>query len=302
MIYPSRLMISVVLVLTLLALSAASCSKGVADDDRLGVIVSILPQAEFLEKVGGDRVDVTVMVPYGADPHYYEPSPVQMMKLARSSMYVKVGSGIEFELFYLDQILAQNRDMIVVDCSRGITLLPADHDHAHEPQNNEQEEEHATDPHIWLSPVNARIMVQNIFEGLVHLDPEGRGYYEENRDAYLQELRELDEEIRAELANSQGSLFLSYHDFAGYFAEEYGLNFMAIEVEGKDLSPLWIQEIVQTARSMGVKVIFSPPQSGLERVSVIAREIGAGIVEFDPLARHYVENMRVFARELIKAS
>jgi ABC-type metal ion transport system, periplasmic component/surface adhesin len=102
-------------------------------EGKIGVIVTILPQAEFVEKIGGNRVSVMVMVPPGASPHSYEPKPDQLVQVSKAKMYAKVGSGVEFERVWMDKIINTNREMVVVNCSRGIELIEGD-------------------PHVWLSP------------------------------------------------------------------------------------------------------------------------------------------------------
>ena len=128
------------------------------DKQKIGIVVSILPQAEFVEKVGGDKVKVVVMIPPGASPHTYEPTPGQLKEVSKSKIYAKVGSGIEFELVWMDKIIGINKEMMVVDCSKGVDLIKGD-------------------PHIWLSPKNAKIMVENIYEGLVKIDFKNQEYF-----------------------------------------------------------------------------------------------------------------------------
>jgi zinc transport system substrate-binding protein len=120
--------------------------------------------------------------------------------VAEAKMYAKVGSGIEFELSYMDKIEAVNKSMPVVDCSKGIELI-----------SSVDPDEPGNDPHIWLSPNDAKIMVQNICEGLAQVDPDNRAYYKQNRDAYLQQLDDLDQEIGTKLADVQNRAFIVLH-------------------------------------------------------------------------------------------
>lgn len=163
--------------------------------DKIVVAVSLLPQAGFVKEVGGDRINVFVMVPPGYNPHAYELTPSQMTELSQALMYAKVGSNIEFELVWMDDLVALNKDMLVVDCSQGIELRGMTD--APEQEHKEVDHEHTgLDPHIWMSPSNAQIMVRNIAGGLIQIDPDNRAYYEQNRDAYLQKLAQLDRDIR----------------------------------------------------------------------------------------------------------
>jgi zinc transport system substrate-binding protein len=121
---------------------AAGCNHETETEGKIVVVVTILPQAEFVESVGGEKVDVTVMVPPGASPHTYEPTPSQMKALSEAKLYAKVGSGVDFELVWMDKLIEQNKDMLVVDCSEGITLQEMT-------APDEDEEEHGgMDPHM----------------------------------------------------------------------------------------------------------------------------------------------------------
>lgn len=123
-------------------------------EEKIGVVVTIIPLADFVGQVGKDKVEVTVMVPSGANPHTYEPTPVQLKKISQAQLYVKVGSGVDFELAWMDKIRVINKEMLICDSSHreGIKLIDQD-------------------PHIWLFPRNAKIMVQNICQTLAEIDP-----------------------------------------------------------------------------------------------------------------------------------
>lgn len=257
-----------------------------AEDGKIGVVVTLLPQADFVEKVGGDHVKVTVMVPPGASPHTYEPTAGQLREVSRAQMYAKVGSGIEFELAWFDKIREVNREMLVVDCSKGIQLRGA-------------EDEQGADPHIWTSPRNARVMVENICAGLIQIDPEHEAEYTANRDRYLQELDGVDAYIHARLDRyTKHRVFLIYHPSFGYFAAEYNLTQLAIEHEGKAPSPKVIQDCIDYARQYNLSYLYVEPQFATRDAEVIAHEIGGQIVFIDPLPLDYCATMRSVAASL----
>lgn len=259
---------------------------------KIGVAVTLLPQVEFVESVGGDKVDVIVMVPSGASPHTYEPTPSQMTALSDALMYAQVGSGVEFELTWLDNLVAQNEDMLVVDCSTGITLQTT---------VSEDDEESAMDPHIWMSPQNAQIMVRNIADGLIEVDPDNRDYYEQNRDDYIEELAQLDSEISDGLAVVQNRVFMVFHPAFGYFASCYDLTMLAIEDEGKEPTPAGMAYLIEAAEENNIKVVFASPQYSQQSADSIAEEIGGAVVLINPLAEDYIDNLRVVAAEMIRA-
>jgi zinc transport system substrate-binding protein len=280
-----------------LAVIAPACSREEPAVGKMGVVVTLLPQAEFAESVGGDKVDITVMVPPGASPHTYEPTPSQMAALSEALMYAKVGSGVEFELTWMDNLIAQNEDMLVVDCSEGVTLQEMVAD-----EEPEEDHEHgAMDPHIWMSPQNAQIMVRNIADGLIQLDPDNRDYYEQNRDSYLQRLSELDQDIGDSLSGVENRVFMVYHPAFGYFASCYDLTMLPIEAEGKEPTPGGLQHLIEQAQEYDIHVVFAEPQFNPQSAEVIARAIDGVVILINPLARDYIENMHTLAGELAQA-
>jgi zinc transport system substrate-binding protein len=262
---------------------------------RIGVVVSIPPQAEFAEKVGGDKVQVAVMVPPEASPHTYEPAPSQLKEVSKAKMYAKVGSGVEFELAWMDKIISINKEMLVVNCSEGIELIEGEHDGEHHEYEGEHEH-HGIDPHIWLSPRNAKKMVENIYQGLIQIDPADQEYYAKNKEKYLQELDELDNEITRSLSEKKNTKIMVYHPAWAYFARDYGLEQIPIEEEGKEPTPQGIADLIKQAEENNITVIFASPQFSTKSAEVVAEEIGGEVVLIDPLEKNYFENMHKVAK------
>lgn len=266
------------------------------------VAATIPPVAGFVEEVGGDRVEVMVMVPPGATPHTYEPRPSQLKRLAGASLYAKVGSGVEFELAWLPRLLELNPNLTVVDLSEGLDTEDIEDSHEEDGHDDHDGHVHSEgDPHVWLSPVNAAIMVENIYRGLVRVDPAGEELYRENADRFKASLMELDREIRYALDESGVKSFFVYHPAWSHFAREYGLQEVAMEREGKAPSARDLAELVETARAEGVKVVFASPEFSTRSVETLAHEIGAEVVLISPLAKDYRENMRALVKTLARA-
>ena len=302
-----RIALMLILIVALGAMIVACDDDGEDDkNEKPGIVVTLLPQAEFVEKIGGDKVEVTVMVPPGANVHTYEPTPGQMATLAKEELYAKVGSGVEFELAWMDNLVDQNKDMLVVDCSRGITLIEMSASHEHEDEEGEHEDEsnhhqEGMDPHIWMSPKNAMMMVENICDGLVQVDPTNKSYYESNRDAYLEELSQLDRDIKDGLASITKRVFMVYHPAFGYFAHEYELKMLPIEEEGKEPTAKGLTLLIDEAKEHNIKVIFAEPQFDPKSADVIADEINGTVILIDPLSNDYTVNMRSILSEMVKA-
>jgi len=284
--------------LLVLPLFGTACASETYVDEKVGVVVSILPLADFVENVGGEKINVGVMVPPGASPHTYEPSPKQVVALAEAEMYAKVGSGIEFELAWMDKLEAANSEMLVVDCSSGTSMAETDE----ETGQNEESHHGAMDPHIWMSPLNACVMVRNICDGLVRVDPPNSEYYEKNSTAYQQELAALDRDIRESLSVVSGGVFMVYHPAFGYFARDYNLVMVPVEEDGKEPTAASLTRIIGEAKERGIKVIFTSPQVNPQSVEVIARAIDGRVVFIDVLAKDYIANMRLLLDEIVTAT
>jgi len=252
------------------------------NQSKIRVMVTIPPQAEFVKKVGGERVQVTVMVPPGYNPHTYEPKPSQLKEVEKAEIYFALGSGIDFEVAWLSKLREINRKMLVVNCSEGVQMIDRD-------------------PHVWLSPRNVEIMVGHVYEGLVQVDPANEKYYRENLEAYLQELDVLNREIEALFSNVTNRIFIAYHPSWRYFARDYNLTQIPIEKEGKEPTAASIAALIEQAKRLNVKVVVVSPQFNVKSAEVVAEEIGGKIVLADPLAEDYVNNLRSVALRLSEA-
>lgn len=278
----------------LLFLLHCACTPS-QEKGKLQVVTSITPLAYFAERIGGDAVSVSVMVPPGGNPHSYEPTPKQMALLGRSALFVKAGSGIEFELDWMNRLLDLNRDIVVCNASEGVHLLPmgeAAHEHDGEAGGEHQHEQGNLDPHFWLSPINARLIASNVERSLATLDPAGKEYYAANRAALDKELESLDREIRGRLDGLQERHFLVFHPAWGYFAHEYGLVQIAAEEEGKTLTPRQLERVITLARTEGIRVVFVAPQFSTVQAAAIAKDIAGKSVTVNPLSRDYQQNLR----------
>lgn len=272
-------LVAVACLLLGLMTAMAGCTgadREMEDNDRIAVVVTIPPQQEFVERVGGDHVRVILLVPPGADPHTYEPAPAVLAAVAEADLYAMVGSGIEFEIAWGEKIAALNPDMTVVNCSQGVEFI-------------------AADPHIWTSPRNAKIMVENIRDGLIEADPENAEDYRRNAAAYLDDLDALDAEISALIAGSGVRVVLVDHPSWAYLARDYGFEEVAIESEGKEPSPKRIEHLIRLAEEEGVRVVFASPEHSTRSAGVIAEAIGGSVVTVSPLKKDYLDNMRQVA-------
>ena len=272
-------------------------------EKKLNVAASILPQKYFVKKIGGDRVNVSVMVLPGANPATYEPKPRQMVNLARSAIYFAI--GVPFEDNWLPKFAKTNPKMKIVHTQGGITKIPMKagfHGHHETEHGAETISANAKDPHIWLSPPLVMTQAKNILVGLTLADPAGRKIYESNYRAFLKELKDLNLELKEVFQRTgQNARFMVYHPSWGYFADTYGLEQIPIELEGKKPSPRQLLELIKEAREDGIKVIFVQPQFSEKSAETIANAIGGKVVFADPLAEDWKNNLLQVAEKFKSA-
>lgn len=233
-----------------------------------------------------------VMVPAGASPHTYEPTPGQLRALADTPLYLSVGSGIEFEEAWMESLTAVSPGMDVVDTSAGIALrCPDESDAAITADTSCTDGDIRHDPHVWLSPANARIIARNIADAYIAYAPDDAEFYEAQFAAYDANLERLDANITDTFTGAEERTVLVYHPAWGYYAERYGLDMHSVETDGKEPSPDDLREIIATAEEKNIPVIFASPESPTRNADAIAVEIGGSVVYVSPLAENYTDNL-----------
>ncbi|MBI4387884.1 MAG: zinc ABC transporter substrate-binding protein [Candidatus Omnitrophica bacterium] len=259
--------------------------------EKINVTVSIPPLAQFVEQVAGDYATVQIMVRPGANPHAYEPAPSQLRGLVRSQLYVAVGSGIEFEVVWLEKLKAINPKMKVYKVAGETSLSP-------DRTNGEKHDHGNLDPHVWLSLRRAVEMVQKIKITMIQIDPKHQLQYERNAAVFTKTLTELDLEAIKLFQGFHGRSFLVYHPAWAYFARDYGLKEIVIEENGKEPSVAHMAKVIKMARDEGIKTVIVSPQFSEKSAQVVAREISGRIIVADDLAQDYIGNMRQLIHQL----
>lgn len=275
------------------------CAKMTYAADPLRVFVSIPPQKYFVEKIGGNRVSVSIMVTPGSNPHNYEPRPNQMTALSKATIYFAI--GIAFEDAWLSRFSDINPKMRIVHTEEGIekiSMAPHEHHHVGDGENGSthKHDQEAKDPHVWLSPMNGLIMARNILKGLQDQDPSTSQTYADNYKGLAGEIEHLDGELKSLFENKKGMKFMVFHPAWGYFAKAYGLVQVPIEVEGKEPKPAQLNELIKLAKKEKITVIFAQPQFSTRSAETIAKQIGGRVVMADDLALDWEENLRNQAR------
>ena len=282
------------LVLVVILAGALGCSQ-TPDTDKATIVVSILPLAEFVERIAGDGDNVAVLVGPGQSPHTYEPTPQQMAQLTSARILFRV--GVPFEERLIEKTSAQAPDLKVVDLRQNVEVLAAldhavcdnDHDHGE------------LDPHIWLDPNIVQIMTKNIAAALIEIHPEQAVVIKSNLATFSAALDTLDQSLHETLANLHDRYFYVFHPAFGYFAEAYDLVQVPVEIEGKEPSARMIGQFIEAAQADSVSVLFVQPQFSATSAEAIAEAVGCSVVSIDPLAKNYIENMRAIATAIASA-
>lgn len=269
--------------------------------EPLPIFVSILPQKHFVEQVGGEHVQVSVMVQPGHSPATYEPSLKQMTQISQARAYIRI--GVPFENVWMPRLQKNNPQLRVVDARHNVKLI-AMNEHEHEaaaPHHAHEHEHEALDPHIWLAPLLVVQMTQQIQHLLSELAPQQADVFARNAERFIGELKALDQTLKQQLSSVKGQRFLVFHPSWGYFAKAYGLQQMAIEKEGKSPGTKRLQSIIEQAKAADIRVIFVQQQFSQRDAQTVAQAIDGEVIAVDPLAENYVQNLRKVAEVFAKA-
>lgn len=316
--------------LLLIAVGAASCrpggkqAPGRGDDERPVITVTIEPLRYFTEAIAGDRFTVVSMVPKGSSPETYDPSPQQLVGLAKSKAYFRIGY-IGFEQSWMGRLADNAPHLPFFDASRGIDLIYDDTHHHHSDasggQDSASSEEQDSDaaggrhsevsdgyrhsgggvePHVWNSAANARIIAGNILRALCAIDKGNDSLYTERYRLLCRRIEQTDSLVRRELSRPDADrAFMIYHPALSYFARDYGLRQIPIEAGGKEPSPAYLKELINTCRAEKVRVIFVQPEFDRRNAELIARQTDTRVVDINPLAYDWEEEMRKTAGSLV---
>ena len=258
---------------------------------KINAVVSILPEISFVKAIGGDLVNVSVMVQPGAEPETYAPKPTQMGELARANIYFAI--GIEFEDAWLPRFANQNPNMLIVHVEKGIKKEAMPTFRGKIPTQGQK------DPHVWMSPKNIKIIAKNIFDTLAKQDSKNRLIYEKNYKKFILHVEKIDAKIRDILKNSpKNSKFMVFHPAWGYFAKEYHLVQLPIQVEGKAPTPKGLIRIIKIAKSDHIKAIFTQPEFSHKVADKLAEQLHIKVIKATPLDPNWEENLIKFARAI----
>ncbi|MCF0223512.1 MAG: zinc ABC transporter substrate-binding protein [Fibrobacter sp.] len=251
---------------------------------NLTVAVSLQPYSNVVKEIGGGEVQVVTMLPAGADPHTFEPKPASLREFSRATAYFSDGSGMDAA--WLPRFLGVNKNVRVISLAQGISWM--------------EEAGQELDPHLWTSPLQMMQVAENVCQAFIALDSVHRELYRERANALIFRLKKLDVELRQSVGKlpENAGTFIVFHPAYGYFARDYGMRQLTVEVGGKEPKPRDLANLVKTGKENNVHIVFVQPQFSKRAAASIARELDAEILETDPLSYDYEGNIRALLKSI----
>ncbi|PTN08303.1 metal ABC transporter solute-binding protein, Zn/Mn family [Mangrovibacterium marinum] len=280
--------------LTFIFMISLACS-GPQKSDKPSIAVTILPQKQFVEKLAGNLVDIQVLVPPGASPELYALMPSQMTSLSATLAWIGIGK-VGFEEGWVDKIRESNPKLKYFDSS-----LQADWIAGEEEVHGDHVHLHGIDPHIWSSPAEVRKIARETSNALTEVLPEHQAEFAKNLARFEQEIDQLDTELSQTFAQLPTKKFLIFHPALTYLARDYGLEQVAMEVDGKEPSPRHLKELAEMAKNENIKAIFVQKEFNMENARQMANEIGGQVIQIDPLNENWADELRSIAQKISQA-
>lgn len=292
-----------VIVLAALAGAARATAGGRVDgaggapapDAPISVYASVAPQAYFLERIGGERVTVGVLIGPGQDAHAYDPSPREIERLAGAELLF--ATGLEYEARIIGTLSRAGTQVRVIDLTEGIELRELE-PHDVDPAEPHGHDDKPGDPHIWLGPAEVRIQARTMRDALASARPRWAPEFDERYRQFLAEVDAVESELAALLEPMRGRTILVYHPVFGYFTDHFGLAQMAVEAGGREPSPRQLERTIERALAAGVTVIFTQPEYDDVASRAVARAIGARTAPITGLQRDWPSLMRNIGRAI----
>ena len=293
--------------LLLIGLLAVSCKPGnnkhnAPKDQKPVITVTIEPLRYFTEAIAGDQFSVISMVPKGTSPETYDPTPQQLIDLAKSKAYFRIGY-IGFEQTWTDKLTDNAPHLQFFDMSEGVDLIYDDSHSHHREGEAEHHHDGGVEPHIWNSTINAEIIAGNILKALCSLDKANDSLYIGRYNALCRQIEKTDSLICQTLSTPGADrAFMIYHPALSYFARDYALHQIPIEAGGKEPSPAHLKALMNTCKDEKVRVIFVQPEFDRRNAEIIAKQTGTEVVGVNPLSYDWETEMLNTAKALTGAN
>ncbi len=275
--------ILILFLMTISLIGTVSCDDILTDNEKPIVAVSIIPQAAFVKAIAGDKVEVITIIPPGFSPGNYEPSARTMEEMSHASVYFTIGVPTEAGniLPDIEDIEVVHLETLVAETYPDLTFTEG------------------RDPHIWLSIKRVKLMVEIIADKLAEIDPENASLYQINANIFIAELNGTNAEIEEIFSDVTMNKFIVFHPAFAYLADEFGLEMIALEEDGKEATAAHLQEVIDLATLYEIGYVFHQAEIDASQVQSFAEEINAEVVTLYPLSEDYCANLITMA-ELIR--
>jgi zinc transport system substrate-binding protein len=293
-----------------------------ANNDKTRIIgVSIVPQETFLRKIVGDSYEIITLIPPGSSPASHQPSIRTLQKLSEAELYFSI--DVPTEISNIKPMLKEYENLQIIDLADQVDeMYPPryfgsvdshdahdDHDehdnHDHDDHDDTEAAEvddhnhEGRDPHIWLSPKRAIAMVSIMTDTLIKTYPEDEALFIENSDNYIKALQELDTYIQSGVEDAKSKDFIIYHPSYGYLADDYELNMIEIEYDGKEANINELDRIIELANEKNIKNIYYQEEMSVKQAKIVANELNGDVIKLTPLSADYIEGQKYFIDTLV---
>lgn len=277
----------VIFILSLLIIAIIPTTNSVKAKE-VTTAVTIVPQKQFVKAVGGENIEVTVMIPPGYSPGNYAPRPSELTQFSEADIYFSIGVPADIQNI-LPKVKQFNEDIKVVKLADRVSKKYEDRTFSNG----------SRDPHIWLSPKRVIHIIQIIKDELIKLNPQKKQFYKKNATEYIDKIKKTDQKVENIISKKENNCILVYHPSFGYFTDEYNLNMIAIEQGGKEATAKHLQEIIDFAKENNIEKIFYQAEIDSRQTQALAEEIGAELVKLDPLAKDYLNNIIKISEKIV---
>ncbi|MFT4552613.1 MAG: zinc transport system substrate-binding protein [Chlamydiales bacterium] len=295
-----------------LLLQSCSSIEDSTDSSQARIVTSIAPYKYFIERIAGDSVTISVLVPNGESPHTFEPTPKQVILASQAKAWFQVGDPFEQKMSI--PLKQSNPAMLIIDLRDGLSLIQDEHHHCHDHDchnhnhdshnhnHDSHDQTHEThhdgmDVHTWLSPKLAMKQARSIAKTLIQVLPEQKDNFTKGLEGLLEDLHKLDDDINGMLSEYQGRTLMFSHSAFTYFCLDYKLEQFAIECEGKEPHPSYITKTMENAKKSKIGSIFLQKECSEKGGKRIAEALDLKTIYIYPYAENYLENMRQISLE-----
>lgn len=280
--------------------------------------VSIVPQETFLKAIVGENYEIITLIPPGSSPTSHQPSIRTLQKLSEAQLYFSI--DVPTEVSNIRPMLKEYENLKIINLADQVDeiyppryfgesdSLDDDDDHGHDDEHDDEaaeDDDHnheGRDPHIWLSPKRAIAMVEIMTEELVKVYPEDEALFIENSNNYIQELQDLDTYIQSKIKEAKTKDFIIYHPSYGYLADDYGLNMIEIEYDGKEANINELNRIIEIAEEKNITDIYYQEEMSVKQAKIVANELNGEVIKLTPLSADYIESQKYFIDTLVGES